>query len=377
MPHTVKTHFAMALAATTLVLWAGGASAEMMEVVNVEVGDTLNIRQGPNASSADIGDIPPHAQVEVIGYNLDRSWARISYQTQTGWVAARYLSEGEAPRAAVGTNVVVGIPADDPDGGLVVRDGAGTSFGRLGVIPSDTQLHVIQFGGDGDWAMVAFGTGVGWVNATYLASVTSTPEPMPSATPNTAPDGGLLPATFTVTGVSAGDKLWVRKAPQATAGRVGGLKPGAVVTVDGRASGNWGKITLNGQIGYINMSYLTRAAVNGSSSTGASVTANGFPLGLTCRGTEPFWTLDIGQDRSFQYTSLINGPDPVRHLAIATPALSGGYPFAFAAHPLSGTINQQVCSDGMSDISYTMSIQMNRPSGNGSVDALYGCCNVR
>lgn len=377
MSHLVKAKLTQALAVGTLILWSGGAFAEMMEVINVPAGDTLNIRQGPNASSADMGDIPPHAHVDVLGFNMDQSWARVSYQNQTGWVSARYLAASEVPKAAVGANVVIGIKANDPDGGLVVRDGPGTSSVRLGVLPSNSQVHVIQFGGHGDWAMIAFEAGIGWVSSAYLAGMTSTPEPMPSATPNTAPDGGALPATFTVTGVAAGDKLWVRKAPQATAGRLGGLMPGAVVHVEGRASGNWGKITLNGQAGYINMSYLTRAAVNGLSATGASTTANGFPLGLVCRGTEPFWTLDIGEDRSFQYTSLINGPDPVRHLAIATPALSGGYPFAFAAHPLSGTLDQQACSDGMSDIAYTLSIQMNRPTGNGSAETLHGCCNVR
>lgn len=365
------------LTAGALAFGAERSSAEMMQVVNVSAGDTLNIRQGPNASSADIGDVDPSAYVDVLGYNIDRTWARISYQNQTGWVAARYLSEGDTPRAAIGANVVVGIQANDADGGLVVREEAAGSADRLGVLPDKTQVHVFQFDRNGEWAMIAFETGVGWVSSAYLAGISSIPEPMPSATPNVAPDGGALPAVFTVTGVAAGDKLWVRTAPQATAGRVGGLRPGAVVNVDGRASGNWGKITLNGQAGYINMSYLTRAVENGTLPSGASATANGFPLGLSCRGTEPFWTLDIGEDRSFQYTSLINGPDPVRYLAIATPAQTGGYPFAFAAHPLAGTINQQACSDGMSDTSYTMSIQLNRPTGAGAVETLHGCCNVQ
>jgi uncharacterized protein YgiM (DUF1202 family) len=365
------------LAAGTLSLWTAGVGAEIMQVVDVPAGDTLNIRQGPNASSVDIGDIAPDAQVEVLGFNMERSWARVLYQNQTGWVAARYLAASEVPKAAIGANVVISIKANDPDGGLVVRGAAGTSSARLGVLPDASQVHVIQFGGNGDWAMIAFEAGVGWVSSAYLSSMTSSSALTPSARPSVAPDGGPLPAIFTVTGVSAGDKLWVRSAPQATAGRVGGLTPGSVVNVEGRASGSWGKITLNGQAGYINMSYITRAVVNGVSSIGASATANGFPLGLACRGTEPFWTLDINEDRSFQYTSLINGPDPLRYLAIATPALSGGYPFDFAAHPLAGVIDQQSCSDGMSDTAYTMSIQLNRPSGNGVMDVLYGCCSVQ
>lgn len=377
MLQSLKSKFLYAVIASTWIGVPNFAAAEMMQVIDVPAGDTLNIRQGPSASSVDIGDVAPQAYVEVLGYNLDQSWARISYQNQTGWVAARYLSHENAPPASVGPNIVTGIQDTDPDGGLVVRDGAGASFGRLGVLLKDSHVHVIQFSGNGDWAMIAFGTGVGWVSSAYLAGLTSTPEPMPSATPTVAPDGGALPATFTVTGVSADDKLWVRNAPHATAGRLGSLSPNAVVYVDGRASGQWGQITLNGQIGYIHMSYLTRAVGHGGGPLGVSSTGNGFPLGLSCRGTEPFWTLDIDEDRSVHYTSLINGNDPVRHLAIATPAPNGSYPFAFAAHPLAGALTLEACSDGMSDTVYSMSILLNRPSESGGMSTLYGCCNTQ
>ncbi len=214
---------------------------------------------------------------------------------------------------------------------------------------------------------------IGWVSTAYLAAMGSLPEPMPDATPNIGLDGGPLPGVFSVSGITAGDRLWVRDAPHAGGHQIGSLHPGSVINVDGRASGNWGQVTHNGQIGYINMRFLTRMAENASSTT-----ANGFPLGLSCRGTEPFWTLEIGNDRQFQYTALVGGPDPARWLAMATPAPSGGYPFTFKAHPMTGIINQETCSDGMSDTLYHMSIQLNRPSGNnGHSERLFGCCNMQ
>ncbi len=374
-----QTHLAIAALTTTLFLSGASASAEMMEVVDIAEGDTLNLRTGPGVSFPDIGDLSEHTHVDVLTYNKDGKWAQILHQGRIYWVAARYLAApnhsaetgADAATLTVGPNVVIGISADDADGGLVVRNGAGTSFGRLGVLPNHTAVHVIQFNRHNNWAMIAFGSDVGWVSTAYLATMTSTPQPMPDASSGIAPDGGPLPAVFSVTGVSSGDVLWVRDAPTLSGAQLDSLNPGAVVNVNGRSSGNWGQITLNGQIGFINMSFLTRMVV-----TARTTTANGFPLGLTCRGTEPFWTLTIGEDRSFQYTSLIDGPDPLRHLAIATPASTGGYPYRFKAQPLTGTIDQQACSDGMSDVSYSMTIQLNRPSGNGGpVENLFGCCN--
>jgi uncharacterized membrane protein len=57
--------------------------------------------------------------------------------------------------------------------------------------------------------------------------------------------------------------------------------------------------------------------------------------------------------------------------------MTGGYPFAFSAPPYSGLIRTQQCSDGMSDINYTMSISLNTPGQSGGNQTLYGCCSVQ
>jgi uncharacterized membrane protein len=169
----------------------------------------------------------------------------------------------------------------------------------LGVIPNGTAVHIIQKSQDGKWGMIALTNGVGWVSTHYLAAMTSTPNTMPSADPQTAPDGGPLPANL-----------------------------------------------------------------------------NGFPLGITCSGTEPFWSLTVANDRTVRYNSLIDGPDPATLLTQATQSIGGGYPFNFVAQPYAGSLNAQACSDGMSDIGYSMSILLTRPSGNGASQTLHGCCNV-
>jgi uncharacterized protein YraI len=368
----------LSLAIGALTFWAGLASAELMQVVGVADGDTLNVRSGPGSKFSDVGDIARDGAVNVLGYNTAGTWAKIRYRGQVAWVSAKYLStgiRGDGSALATGPHVVTGIKANDPDRGLVVRAGAGTSFASLGVLRNDTAVHVVQR--KGAWAMIGLQGGVGWVNSAYLTA--TMPQPIPSVNPQVAPDGGPLPGAFTVTGVAANDRLWVRDAPRATGSRLGGLMPGAVINVTGHASGNWVQVTQNGQIGYVNASYLTRDIESGGESggeSGSGTSASGFPLGITCRGTEPFWTFTMALNRAVQYNSLIDGPEPVTYMVLSTASSGGGYPYDFNASPYSGTISSQSCSDGMSDITYSMGITLVKPSANGSTETLFGCCNV-
>lgn len=363
----------LAFTAGIFSIWAGLASAELMKVVDISAGDTLNVRTGPGSNFQDIGDIQPSQFVVVLGYDATGNWAKVRYQGRIAFVSSRYLksaNRGDGSSVATGPHEVTGIKAGDPDGGLVVRDGPGTNYTNIGVLSNHTNVHVIQRSNDGKWAMIPVGTGVGWVSAAYLNSLqaanTPTPEPMPSPTPQTAPDGGDLPAMFTVTGVALNDSLNFRDKPSTSGNIIGRFAPGADVQVLGMASGNWAYVT-NGEIaGYVNIRYLTRSG------------GNGFVLGILCRGTEPFWTFEVADDRTATYTPLIGGMAAQTSLVQTTPSsMTGGYPFAFSAPPYSGLIRTQQCSDGMSDINYTMSISLNTPGQFGGNQTLYGCCSVQ
>ena len=82
-----KTTPKLFLAIGALTLWAGLASAELMQVVGVATGDTLNVRSGPGAKFADIGDIARNGAVNVLGYNTAGTWAKIRYRGQDAWVS--------------------------------------------------------------------------------------------------------------------------------------------------------------------------------------------------------------------------------------------------------------------------------------------------
>ncbi len=57
MPHFSNCDVFAVIFAAALSLTVTTASAEMMEVVNIDDGDTLNLRAGPGASFPDLGDL--------------------------------------------------------------------------------------------------------------------------------------------------------------------------------------------------------------------------------------------------------------------------------------------------------------------------------
>ena len=90
---------------------AGTAAAEpsYWRVTGVASDDTLNVRQGPSASSADIGDVPHDARgIEVGATDASGDWGRINWQEGDGWLAMRFLAPDPQPLIA-GTELPQGL----------------------------------------------------------------------------------------------------------------------------------------------------------------------------------------------------------------------------------------------------------------------------
>lgn len=113
------------VAALALALSAGAASADadgpdFFEVRDVARNDTLSIRAKPNPRAAKVGEIPPDGTcIRNLGCRggltfqeftelspaarkkrerENPRWCKVEYQGVTGWVAGRYLGEGDCQR---------------------------------------------------------------------------------------------------------------------------------------------------------------------------------------------------------------------------------------------------------------------------------------
>ena len=189
---------------------------------------------------------------------------------------------------------------------------------------------------------------------------------------------------YRVTGVAANDVLNIRK-DVASAGQVsaapiiGSIPSGATgvkgtgVTVEVEGS-LWRQVVHDGVVGWVAARYLAASERAGPVSA---------PVGLTCGGTEPFWSMTFDASRAvredpgagasvdrFRYV-----PTPPRFAAgrshVWSVALrsAGGSPAATAVF-----IRTDACSDGMSDFTYPIEFVLTEDDRDGAV--LSGCCQL-
>lgn len=100
-------------------------------------------------------------------------------------------------------------------------------------------------------------------------------------------------------------------------------------------------------------------------------------LEYLCSGTEPFWALVIGQDSA----GLERMGDEVRAFEVATKTIASGrfwpilYSLTNVAETTQAIVNQQACSDGMSDKTYEFTVNV-LTSEAGAPVLITGCCRI-
>lgn len=177
---------------------------------------------------------------------------------------------------------------------------------------------------------------------------------------------------YRVIDVAADDQLQVRERPGVEAGVLGALAPhadnlvitGSVMDVGG--SQWWEIVFVEGYLsrGWVNGRFL--AAVDGEERDGD------YPL--LCAGTEPFWSLEIGNGQA-----TYSDPELERLAMSASPwRMASGMTGRFAVQleheaqlGYAGIWREAAaCSDGMSDTRYPFGTILIRPDG----EVLGGCC---
>lgn len=124
--------------------------------VSVSYG-SLNVRSSASSSGSILTSLPKGSYVTLT--SRSGSWWRVEYAAgKYGWCHADYITALSSTISTVKAN-----------GSLNVRSGAGTSYAKVGSLPSGTTVVVLS--SSGGWSRILYsGTKTGWVSAQYLAS---------------------------------------------------------------------------------------------------------------------------------------------------------------------------------------------------------------
>lgn len=178
------------------------------------------------------------------------------------------------------------------------------------------------------------------------------------------------PALFDVTGVAANDVLNVRARPDASAPIVGTLAPDArnVEVIRADEHYRWGLVNIGEGTGWASLAYLARHPGQWDGH---------IPASLSCSGTEPFWSLDLSPS-----SIRLDGVDlPARDFGagLRESASNRRDRWSFRAWDegtsLTGVVISTDCSDGMSDRSYGLSLDLILSTETG-FDHYAGCCSL-
>ncbi|MEM6729098.1 MAG: SH3 domain-containing protein [Pseudomonadota bacterium] len=178
-----------------------------------------------------------------------------------------------------------------------------------------------------------------------------------------------FPALYDVIDVAQNDVLNIREEPTASSRIVGALSPNAVgvevVRLD--ATRRWARVRTFDGMGWASTRFLAQIPQQGE----------GFGQGLTCAGTEPFWDLNYLPFAPSVFTIL---GEPLGQFDLPFPRRAEGRPNVYGITgpgtdaDLFGILRREMCSDGMSDIEYGLTLDVIL---HGQDDLIFtGCCSL-
>lgn len=173
-----------------------------------------------------------------------------------------------------------------------------------------------------------------------------------------------LPALHSVTGVAADDVLNIRAAPSAEADVIGTLAPDASGVEVLAVNDGWATVNAGEQTGFVALRFLARDP---------GPDWNTLRSPLSCLGTEPFWSLTL-DPAAGQATTMTPEDTEPQSLRIGTvwPALPWSPNAALSLPTGIAVLSPAECSDGMSDRSYAIAIDVFLTGTSG--ERLSGCC---
>ncbi len=177
------------------------------------------------------------------------------------------------------------------------------------------------------------------------------------------------PTYFQVTGVAADDMLHIRTEPNTSGEIVGDLASDAGPIEVLYSENGWAYLSSGENMGWASKSFLTQIEL-------PKIANSALPFGLTCGGTEPFWSINIS-DESIELNQMNEG---ISNFSIMETGAYTGDTISFIIAGAEGKmittiISNEIYGDGMSDKYYGRKINMLLSTPNGTKGYL-GACSV-
>ncbi len=185
---------------------------------------SLNMRSGPSTSYSIIEVLTKDTQVEVI--SVEDGWAKIKYNSKTGYVSNQYLSDKKVEEVTQ----IKYVNATT----LNVRSGPSTTYSIIDTLKQNAKVEVISI--ENNWAKIKHNNEIGYVSAEYLSD--------------------KKVEEVTQTKYVNATTLNVRSGPSTTYSIIDTLKQNDEVKVISIEDG-WAKIKHNNEIGYVSAEYLS------------------------------------------------------------------------------------------------------------------------
>ena len=267
----------------------------------------LNLRESASASANVITSLSNGTTVNIVGE--DGNWYKITYQNYTGYVSKDYLNKNSDDTATTSDASTAKTDDSNTDSSnastsnsniVTITEAKTTSDAQVYILPliNSTKLSKINSGDDlkvvsltGKWAYIQDNAVSGWVlvsklniktteesnstttNASQENNTNTSNNSEQTATANTTSEQNTAQVNTTTSAQQAADvnsdsypktmyvnvdSVFIRTAASKTSEILNSAKLNDSITVTGK-SGDWYKIKINGDTGYILAQYLSNS----------------------------------------------------------------------------------------------------------------------
>ena len=136
-------------------------------VTKTQTGTTTantNMRSSSSTKGKVLATLKKGTKVEIVKKESN-GWYKVKYKTKTGYVNGKYLKITTTSNSSTPTKIM------QTTAGLNVRSGAGTKHKILGTLKKGQKITVLST--SNGWAKIKYGSGYGYVSASYLTDVTT------------------------------------------------------------------------------------------------------------------------------------------------------------------------------------------------------------